>query len=238
MTLCYASVIKLGIKTNIRLRPRRSDNPKVLEVIDLTLCRGARPVLAGLHFAVASSRCLQVLGANGSGKTTLLRALCGLLEIEGGSLRWKGSPVEPRSPEFQRELVYLGHDPPLKGDLSVAENLRFAAVMRGVSRVRRNEAVAAALLAADAARFADRLARSLSAGQQRRVALALLCLAPAPIWLLDEPVTHLDATGLALVTRIIEGHLQRGGLVIAATHQDLGLPSQARDELVLSRRAA
>ena len=238
MTLCYASVIKLGIKTNICVRPRRSDNPKVLEVIDLTLCRGARPVLAGLHFAVAPSRCLQVLGANGSGKTTLLRALCGLLEIEGGSLRWQGSPVEPRSTEFQRELVYLGHDPPLKGDLSVAENLRFAAVMRGVSRVRRNEAVAAALLAADAARFADRLARSLSAGQQRRVALALLCLAPAPIWLLDEPVTHLDATGLALVTRIIEGHLQRGGVVIAATHQDLGLPSQARDELVLSRRAA
>ena len=211
---------------------------KVLEVIDLTLCRGARPVLSGLHFAVSPGRCLQVLGANGSGKTTLLRALCGLLEIDGGAFRWKGGPVEPRSPEFQKELVYLGHDPPLKGDLSVAENLRFAAVMRGIPRLRRGEAVSAALREADASRFADRLARSLSAGQRRRVALALLCLAPAPIWLLDEPVTHLDTTGLALVTRLIEGHLQRGGLVIAATHQDLGLPSQARDELVLSRRAA
>ena len=84
---------------------------KVLEVIDLTLCRGARPVLSGLHFAVAPGRCLQVLGANGSGKTTLLRALCGLLEIDGGAFRWKGGPVEPRSPEFQKELVYLGHDP-------------------------------------------------------------------------------------------------------------------------------
>jgi heme exporter protein A len=208
----------------------------LFEANDLTVRRGDRPVISGLRFSVPAARCLQVIGANGSGKTTLLRVLCGLLEADSGQISWKGAPVEPRSPEFQRDLLYLGHHPPLKGDLTAAENLGFAAALRGIPAAERRPVVEGALQRTEASRFADRPTRTLSAGQRRRIALAMLCLGSAPIWLLDEPVTHLDAAGQALVTRLVTAHLEGGGIVIAATHQDLGLPAGARDELVLGRR--
>ena len=208
----------------------------MFEANDLTVRRGDRPVISGLRFSVPAARCLQVIGANGSGKTTLLRVLCGLLEADSGQISWKGAPVEPRSPEFQRDLLYLGHHPPLKGDLTAAENLGFAAALRGFPAAERRTVVEGALQRTEASRFADRPTRTLSAGQRRRIALAMLCLGSAPIWLLDEPVTHLDAAGQALVTRLVTAHLEGGGIVIAATHQDLGLPAGSRDELVLGRR--
>jgi heme exporter protein A len=208
----------------------------VLEVNDLTVRRGDRSVIAGLGFAIASGRCLQVIGANGSGKTTLLRVLCGLLEPDSGRILWRDRPVGTRTPEFQREFVYLGHHPPLKGDLTAIENLTFTAALRAIPRAGRDPAVSRALQRTEAVRFADRPVRTLSAGQRRRVALAMLCLSAAPIWLLDEPVTHLDAAGQALVARLVMEQLQDGGLVIAATHQDLGLPAASRDELTLGRR--
>jgi heme exporter protein A len=210
----------------------------VLEAIDLTVSRGDRPVLTGLRFAVPAGRCLQVLGANGSGKTTLLRTLCGLLEPDAGAFRWNGEPVVPRSIEFRRLFVYLGHQPPLKGDLTAAENLAFTAALLGLPRGQRRSAVDRALRRAEASRFADRPVRALSAGQRRRVALALLCLRRSPLWLLDEPVTHLDADGLELVARLVAGQVAEGGIVIAATHQDLGLPADVREELRLGGRAA
>jgi heme exporter protein A len=210
----------------------------LFEANDLTVRRGDRPVISGLRLAVPAAHCLQVIGANGSGKTTLLRVLCGLLEPESGRISWKGAPVEPRSPEFQRDLVYLGHHPPLKGDLTAEENLSFAAALRGIPGAERRAAVQRAVQRAEAERFSGRPVRTLSAGQRRRVALAMLCLGSAPIWLLDEPVTHLDAAGQSLVTRLVTAHLEAGGIVIAATHQDLGLPSGSRDELVLGRRAS
>lgn len=206
--------------------------------IDLTVCRGDRPVITGLSFSVPPGRCLQVVGANGSGKTTLLRTLCGLLEPELGALTWQGEAVAPRSPEFQRLFVYLGHQPPLKGDLSALENLMFMAALRDIPHAGRPAAVAAALRRAEAHRFSDRPVRTLSAGQRRRVALALLCLHRVPLWLLDEPVTHLDTDGQALVARLVGEQLSSGGTVIAATHQDLGLPTEVLQTLSIGRKAS
>ena len=210
----------------------------MLEAIGLTVRRGDRPVITGLQFAVPAGRCLQVIGANGSGKTTLLRALCGLLEPEAGALRWQGQTVAPRSPEFQRMFCYLGHQPPLKGDLTAVENLMFVAALREVPWASRRVAVAQALQKAEASRFAERPVRTLSAGQRRRAALAMLCLQRLPLWVLDEPVTHLDAAGQSLVARLVAEQVGEGGIVIAATHQDLGLSSEVRQELQLGRKSA
>lgn len=209
----------------------------MLEVIELTVFRGERRVLAGLRCAVAEGRCLQVVGDNGAGKTTLLRVLCGLLEPDEGEIRWRGSPVRVRSPEHQREMVYLGHQPPLKDDLSGRENLLFWCALRDTTpAARAADAVGEALGVVGAAAFADRPVRTLSTGQRRRIALAALRLADARLWLLDEPVTNLDATGQALVAAMVATHLQGGGMVVAATHQDLGLPPEQRDLLQLGRR--
>ena len=209
----------------------------LLEAIDLTVFRGDRRVLAGLRFAVAAGHCLQVVGDNGAGKTTLLRALSGLIEPDEGEIRWGGRAVDPRTPEFQREFVYLGHYPPLKDDLTGRENLRFGMALRGVAPAGgAAAAIDAALAEVGAAAFGDRPVRSLSTGQRRRIALAALRLASARIWLLDEPVTNLDAAGQGVVGAMVAAQLSTGGIVVAATHQDLGLSPGTCTQMPLGRR--
>ncbi len=210
----------------------------MLEAIDLTVHRGDRRVFAGLQFAVSGGHCLQVVGDNGAGKTTLLRTLAGLLEADEGEVRWNGQPVDTRSLEFQREFVYLGHQPPLKDDLTGRENLRFGLALRSALPVRgREPLIDAALADVGAAALGDRPVRSLSTGQRRRIALAALRLTPARIWLLDEPVTNLDAAGQGVVASMVARQLDAGGVVVAATHQDLGLAPERCPKLLLGGRA-
>lgn len=201
-----------------------------LSVKNLHVFRGDRHLLQGLAFRVPTGSCLQVTGANGAGKTTLLRTLAGLLEADSLELCWLGRAVQPRDAEYLGALGYLGHDTPLKADLTGSENLRFAV---GIRRRLTGEAVRAAFARVGASRFADRPVRTLSAGQRRRIALAALYLAGASLWLLDEPTTNLDTVGQELMRSLIEEQLAGGGIVIAATHQDLGLEAPRRVSLQL-----
>jgi len=194
-----------------------------LEAENLQLWRGERHVLRGVGFAVPRGACLHVAGANGSGKTTLLRAACGLLYPESGRLLWDGRDVRQDLPAFHSSLIYVGHDAPLKADLSAIENLRYWIGMR---RRVGGAVIASALERVGAGAWRERPARTLSAGQRRRVALAALSLLLVPLWLLDEPTTNLDAEGQQLVGMLIEEQLARGGLVLAATHHQLPVAAQ------------
>ena len=197
-----------------------------LEAENLHLWRGERHVLRGVGFTLPRGTCLHVAGANGAGKTTLLRAACGLLHPETGRLLWNGRSVAEDLAGFHASLIYIGHEPPLKADLSARENLRF---WIGTRRRLAAGALAAALNRVGATAWSERPARTLSAGQKRRVALAALSLAFVPLWLLDEPTTNLDSEGQRLVGALIEEHLTRGGLVMAATHHELPVsPARVR----------
>lgn len=192
--------------------------PHVLEAENLQLWRAERHVLRGVRFTLAAGECLQVRGANGAGKSTLLRALCGLLYPEAGRILWHGEDVRADLATYHSRLIYLGHEPPLKPDLSALENLRF---WIGVRQAVHRPALEAALERVGADRCSTRAVRTLSAGQRRRVALAALVLLAVPLWLLDEPTTNLDADGQQLVGTLIEEQLGRGGLVVAAGHHEL-----------------
>jgi heme exporter protein A len=195
-----------------------------LEVEDLHLWRGDRHVLQGVCFSLMSGECLQLTGPNGSGKTTLLRTVCGLLYPEEGRVLWEGRDVRSDLQSFHGALAYLGHEPPLKGDLSARENLRYwIGVRRRVSAA----VLDAALERVGAGAWCDRLVRTLSAGQRRRAALAGLALLMVPLWLLDEPTTNLDTEGQQLVGTLIAEQLSRGGLVLAAVHHPL--PAAVRE---------
>jgi heme exporter protein A len=191
-----------------------------LEIDSLQLWRGERHVLRNVRGSLSAGECLQVRGPNGAGKTTLLRALCGLLYAEAGCVRWQGEDVRRDLPGFQQQLLYIGHEPPLKPDLSAVENLRF---WIGVRRPLGRASTTGALERVGAGAWSTRAVRTLSAGQRRRVALAALALLTVPLWVLDEPSTNLDTDGQRLVGTLIEEQLARGGLVVAAGHQELAV---------------
>jgi heme exporter protein A len=203
-----------------------------LSVRNLHVFRGERHVLRGLSFDVSRGRLLQVTGRNGAGKTTLLRCLCGLVEPEDGEISWEGEPCRlgAGAAAFNLQMAYLGHEAPLKADLSGRENLHYAV---GIRRILDRGDIARGLERVGASAFADRPVRSLSAGQRRRIALAGLWLAEAPLWILDEPTTNLDSQGQLLVAGLIEERLAGNGTVIAAVHHELAVSPDRRDELVI-----
>jgi heme exporter protein A len=202
----------------------------MLSVSGLHLWRGDRHVLRNVSFEAVAGRCVLLTGRNGAGKTTLLRAIAGLLEPEEGQVSWRGTSTRRTRNKFHAELAYLGHEPPLKGDLTAGENLAYSI---GIRRPITGAEVDSALARTGAAKFADRAVRLLSAGQRRRVALAGVLLANAVLWLLDEPATNLDAEGQQLVADLVAEQLARAGVVVAAVHHSLPLAAESLTELTL-----
>jgi heme exporter protein A len=195
----------------------------MLNVQGVHLWRGDRHVLRGVSFEGNAGKCVLLTGKNGAGKTTLIRAIAGLLDPEEGQVFWRGAPARSRRDEFHAELAYLGHEPPLKGDLSARENLGYSI---GIRRPVALAEIDAALARTGSRAFADRAVRMLSAGQKRRVALAGVLLSNAVLWLLDEPTTNLDAEGQQLVSELIGEQLARSGVVVAAVHHSLPVPPE------------
>jgi heme exporter protein A len=202
---------------------RRPHQMKTFGASGVHLWRGERHVLCDVHFELAAGQCLQVTGANGAGKTSLLRALSGLLPLEAGEVHWCGQPIHKDPARFHEALAWAAHQGGLKGDLTATENVRFGALIGERCNA---EAIAGALQRTGLdAPLQSRLARHLSAGQQRRVTLARLIVQQRPLWLLDEPQSHLDAGGQTLLQALVAEHLQAGGLAVIATHDALNLPS-------------
>jgi len=202
-----------------------------LQCEDLHLWRGERHVLRGVSLRVAAGECLLVRGANGTGKTTLLRTVCGLMVPEEGRVLWCGQETRTDLAAFHSDLAYIGHEAPLKGDLSAAENLGYWV---GVRRPLGKTEVQDALKRVGGSHWDDQPVRTLSAGQKRRATLAGLILMAVPLWVLDEPTTNLDTAGQQLVATLIDEHVAQGGLVLAAIHHELPVRAAAVRQLELA----
>jgi heme exporter protein A len=194
----------------------------MLEAQDLSARRGTARLFAGLGLAVAAGDALVVTGANGRGKTTLLRMLAGLTIPEAGEIRLDGAPVSAFSPALRAAVTFAGHALALKDEMSARENLASLVTLCG-AQVDDDELDAALdrVALGERKRLPSRL---LSQGQRRRVGLARLALSRRRVWILDEPVTALDASGAALLGELVAAHLARGGLAVASTHAPLALP--------------
>jgi heme exporter protein A len=190
-----------------------------LEGRGLACSRGVATLFRDVSFRVAAGEWLAVRGPNGSGKTTLLRCIAGLTRADAGEVLWDGAATAADRGRFHAQLLYAGHLPGIKDDMSAEENLKAALALRGVTVDA--DALRAALGETGLAKRRQLPARRLSAGQRRRIGLARLMLDPALLWTLDEPLTALDDEGQRLFERLLARHLDRGGLALIATHQSL-----------------
>ena len=204
----------------------------LLAVRGLAFSRDETPIFGPLDFSVDANEALLVQGGNGAGKTTLLRVLAGLLRADAGTMVIDGTAAtaELRA----RHFAYLGHLPGFKADLSALQNLDFLCGLHGR---RKAQTADAAMGIVGLAGYEDALARTLSAGQKKRLGLARLWLSPAPLWLLDEPYANLDLDGINLVNRMVQAHLRSGGAALITTHGAYAAPPVRTRLLELGARA-
>ncbi len=161
---------------------------------------------------------VRIVGPNGAGKSSLMRILLGLSAGYEGELFWQGQPMKQSLYEFRSQLLHLGHQVGVKGSLTPEENLNWYCPNASQSQIY------TALKRVGLQGYEDLLTNGLSAGQQRRVALARLFLDDKPVWILDEPFTAIDKDGIADLEQVLVNHAQKGGLVILTTHHDLSVP--------------
>lgn len=178
-------------------------------------------MLRGLSVEAQPGDCVHLAGPNGSGKTTLLRVLAGLLAAEEGGVAWRDRPIAADRDAYAATICYLGHSDGLKPDFSARENLAYEA---GLRRVLGPGEIDGVLARVGLSASHHQPARSLSAGQRRRLAMARVMLSGAALWLLDEPFTNLDGAGVEMLSGVVAEHLAAGGAALIASHQPPAIP--------------
>lgn len=196
------------------------DTDKQLRVSNLGCIRQQRTLFANISFELSPGQALLIEGPNGSGKSSLLRLLTGLITPQDGEIRWQQNQIQDNLADYVSHLHYIGHTNGVKLGLSVIENLRLASHLAMASSTTDLDVILSQL---QLHLHRDTLARFLSAGQKRRLALAKLFLFPKTLWLLDEPLTALDSNTQAYFITQLEAHLHRGGIVVMSSHHPIHL---------------
>jgi len=207
----------------------------MLEAHDLCCVRDDRALFTGLNLCVSPGELLQVEGANGAGKTSLLRILAGLSQPDSGEVCWNKLPIRREPGLYHRDLLYLGHQAGIKMSLTPFEHLAFFQAAAGANRD--EQAIWQALERVGLLGYEALPAAGLSAGQQRRVALARLWLSTAVLWILDEPLAAIDHAGINDIMGLISSHCAAGGMVLLTTHQPLPAPPCGIGTIQLTHQA-
>ena len=206
--------------------------PNRLEIKNLSLSRGGRELLRDLSFSLNPGEWLHLHGDNGIGKTSLLRVICSLAPLDEGEVLWRGKNIHEDLPLYLKDIFFVGHKLALKEELTAFENLAIECALMGVPAQDLDLKQALAHFGLKGREHVP--LGILSQGQKRRVALAKLKLARAPLWVLDEPLVALDSHTVDLFTQLLEQHLNSAGLVILTSHQPIQLSGLGR-VLMLSK---
>jgi len=204
----------------------------LLSASNLACIRGDRVLFETLDINIAAGDIVQVEGPNGAGKTSLLRILSGLSQPYDGTVYFQAESITQHREAFHQDLLYLGHLPGVKDEMTAQENLEFNLTLHGLN----SDTAEATLAEVNLLGFEDALAAHLSAGQHRRISLARLWQSQAKIWILDEPFTAIDKLGVEKLEQLFLQHADNGGCVILTTHQDLSLPAERVKKVTLAYR--
>jgi len=186
----------------------------LLALESVALLRGGRLLFEGINLTLPPGAAALIRGPNGVGKSSLMRVAAGLLRASAGAVR------------REARIALADEAAALDPKLTLARALGFWARLDGASALD-----GMARMGLD--RIAEVPVRMLSTGQRKRATLARVIASGAPLWLLDEPANGLDADGQERLAAAMAAHRARGGAVLAATHQPIGLDDA--QELVLGR---
>lgn len=196
--------------------PSLHDGPPLLDARGLHRSFGRARILRGVDLTLRPGEVLAVVGPNGAGKTTLLRLLAGLIRPTAGQIRVLDQPLERRDASTRRAIGLLSHHSLLYDDLTLLENLIFAARLYGLDRP--GEVALAALEQAGLGGRAGELPRRLSRGLLQRAAIVRALLHRPRVLLLDEPFTALDATAADRLRSDLRARLGEGLGMVVVTH--------------------
>lgn len=196
----------------------------LLSAKELTCIREERILFDQLSFNIHAGDIVQIEGPNGAGKTSLLRILAGLSRPYSGNVLYLDEDINHARDEFNADLLYLGHLPGVKSELTAEENLRFNLQISGYTQFETTPILAQVNLTG----FEEALTGHLSAGQHRRTALARLWHTNCKIWIVDEPFTAIDKKGVEELEQLFLEHANNGGCVIMTTHQDMSIITDQR----------
>ena len=194
----------------------------MLAVNHLSVFHDDLPLFESISFRLQAGDILQIEGENGAGKTSLLRIVAGLGKSCCGEVLWQGVPIAQQREVYHQSMLFIGHLAGVKRELTALENLRFYQTIAGKRFA--HEELMTVLAKVGLVGREDVVVAQLSAGQQRRVALARLWLSDHLLWILDEPFAAIDAKGVKVLEALFVQHAQQGGMVLLTTHQSL--PSQ------------
>ncbi|UCC55545.1 MAG: cytochrome c biogenesis heme-transporting ATPase CcmA [Gammaproteobacteria bacterium] len=208
----------------------QTGNNTTLEAHELECIRDDRILFSNLGFRLEPGQALVLEGRNGSGKTSLLRILCGIRLPEAGMVTWGATDIGKLGADYHVHTAYVGHRDGIKLDLTPLENLAMARALGKPSDI----TLEAALEKVDLCGFEDVLTRNLSAGQQRRLALARLLVTDTVLWILDEPFTSLDTHGIKVIEKLLEQHTASGGMLAVTSHHAVNLNNTPTQTINLS----
>ena len=207
-----------------------SNNNTTLEARELACIRDDRTLFSSLEFRLERGQALVLEGRNGSGKTSLLRILCGIRLPDAGCINWCGENIDRLGADYHEHTAYVGHRDGIKLDLTPLENLAMARALGKPNDTTLEEA----LEKVDLYGFEDVLTRNLSAGQQRRLALARLLVTDTVLWILDEPFTSLDTHGIKTIEHLLDQHTGKGGMLAVTSHHAVNLNNTPTQTINLS----
>lgn len=210
----------------------KGDDLQMLEVRNLGCVRGDRRLFRDINFSLGPGALLQVQGPNGSGKTSLLRMVCRLLAPAEGEIRWQGANIRSLGEDYFTAMTYIGHRHGVKDELTATENLRVTCGLNGIELGEREAHEVLTKMGLGGRE--SLLARLLSEGQRRRLALSRLLVCNRAVWVLDEVLTSLDKAAVAMMKAVIEEHLNKRGMAIIATHEELNLSAGSLQRLELA----
>ncbi|MEO9499052.1 MAG: heme ABC exporter ATP-binding protein CcmA [Parasphingorhabdus sp.] len=186
-----------------------------LTATSLSCVRGGKMLFRNLDFALEPGQAGLLTGPNGVGKSSLLRLIAGLLPAFSGEIQLPGS------------VALCDDQLALDAQLPLEQAMQFWARLDGKTA----EDTQSALIAAGLDHLAEVPIRYFSTGQRQRARLARTFLSAANLWLLDEPANGLDSSSVAMLGKTLQGHLDRGGMILAASHITLPIATDLRLDL-------